>query len=60
MHRRHGANGRQPITEARHTRHPRGVGSADRLNLVAAGDECTHEVPILAWEILMDDQNTHE
>jgi hypothetical protein len=36
------------------------VGSADRLNLVAAGDECTHEVPILAWEILMDDQNTHQ
>ena len=60
MHRRHGADGRQPVTEARHTRHPRGVGSADRLNLVAAGDECTHEVPILAWEILMDDQNTHK
>jgi hypothetical protein len=60
MHRRHGANGRQPITEARHTRHPRGVGSADRLNLVAAGDECSYEVPILTREILMDDQNTHK
>jgi hypothetical protein len=59
MHRRHGAGGRQPVAEARHSRHSRSLGPTDRLDLIASGEQGTHKMPVLARKILMDDQNFH-
>jgi hypothetical protein len=57
MHHRQGVGGGQAIAKAGNANHSRGLGSADRLHLVASGQQGADKMPVLAREILMDDQN---